>query len=244
MAWTSRAAGRYRGPGRYSVSRRRRCSRCRTARPAPRYSSTGWRSTGRRRRTRRCGDPVVRRGASAATPLYAEVPLPRPRVYAKVPLPRPRCTQRCLCRDPAVRKGASAATQLYAKVPLPRPRCTQRCLCLHGILSLDSPATGDRPPWTRGRSRATPAPAETLGHRPSASAAPRLGAAGPALDTAMHGRAGHAGKGRHTRPLPAGGSAPGGRKRPRRAGRDGACPRYRGGTGGRRRTRAGRGRRD
>ena len=67
-----------------------------------------------------CRDPGVRKGASAAT-----------RVYAKVPLPRPGCTQRCLCRDPGVRKGASAATRVvrrgasaatgvYAEVPLPR----------------------------------------------------------------------------------------------------------------------------
>ncbi len=57
------------------------------------------RACGDRRCTQRClcRDPGVRRGAFAAT-----------RVYAEVPLPRPGCTQRCLCGDPAVRKGNSA----------------------------------------------------------------------------------------------------------------------------------------
>ena len=50
-----------------------------------------------------CRDPVVCRGAFAASGLYAEVPLPRA-----------GCMQRCLCRERVVCRGAFAASGLYA----------------------------------------------------------------------------------------------------------------------------------
>ena len=109
--------------------------------------------------------PYIRRGAFAATPLYAEVPLPRP-----------RCTQRCLSRDAGVRRGAFAAMRhALDHRGGNQPRGSGVAVALtRATRGLDALRYGGARGWPAGRATVPiPSGGGRLAQRESASFTPR-----------------------------------------------------------------------